>query len=138
MNALPCRRTTALVCALGLSYLALPAFADIPPPNTAGCQSKSAGATCKTDGDASGSCVTQTCTKLDYAHWDKDASSSPPTRSYDCLKCELSTASTPTSGSGTTNSSGGSSCSAGPVGSALGALGLLGAVALLVRRRTAR
>ncbi len=134
MKTLQLRRTVAWAAALALTGLAAVAQADIPPPNTAGCQSKSAGAACKTDGDASGSCVTQTCSKLDYAHWDKDASSSPPSRNYDCLKCELSTATTPTtSGSTTTTSS--SSCHAGPVGSAAAAIGLAGAVALILRRR---
>lgn len=80
-------RTLALtVAALCLS--ASPAFADVAPPNTYGCQGKAAGDVCKDDMGKDATCKADTCTGLDYANWDQDVRSSPPTKTYDCLKCE--------------------------------------------------
>ena len=66
-----------------------PARADVAPPETADCQGKAAGAACVYLGN--GTCQNQTCSKLDYANWDRDASSSPPSASYSCLKCMAGT-----------------------------------------------
>jgi hypothetical protein len=62
--------------------IAAPARADLIPPDVYQCQGKVAGARCDT-----GACRPSRCTKLDYAHWDRDASSSPPVVEYDCLRC---------------------------------------------------
>lgn len=43
------------------------AWADLPAPNTAGCAGLSAGAPCKTDKGAAGSCVTTMVTRPDYS-----------------------------------------------------------------------
>jgi hypothetical protein len=67
------------------TLLATPARADVAPPETEPCQGKTTGDACVYNG--SGTCQTQTCSKLDYAHWDRDASSSPPSATYACLKC---------------------------------------------------
>ena len=64
-----------LVAAVPL--LGFPARADIAPPETQPCLSKQAGDAC-TYNNASGTCLAQTCSKLDYANWDQDASSAPP------------------------------------------------------------
>ena len=61
------------------------ARADVAPPETQPCQGKAAGDACVYNGD--GSCQNQTCSKADYAHWDRDASSGPPSMTYSCLKC---------------------------------------------------
>jgi hypothetical protein len=80
-------RTLALtVAALCLSVS--PAFADVAPPNTYGCQGKAAGDVCKDDMGKDATCKADICTGLDYANWDQDVRSSPPTKTYDCLKCE--------------------------------------------------
>ena len=63
-------------------FVATPAVADVVPPEVRDCNNLSAGDTC-----ATGKCQLDTCSKLDYAHWDHDASASPPTVTYSCLKC---------------------------------------------------
>src|SRR3954452_20838817 len=76
-----------------LLVLAAPARADLPPPDTEGCRMASAGDTCDLDGQSSdggtkaGTCRKATCSRIDYAHWDHDASAVPPTMEYECLKC---------------------------------------------------
>lgn len=58
------------------------AEADEISESVAACQGKSPGDKCK-----GGACVKKTCTRIDYAHWNRDASASPPTREYDCTEC---------------------------------------------------
>ena len=62
-----------------------PARADVAPPDTSACAALSAGAACVYNG--TGTCQNSTCSKLDYANWDRDASASPPSMNYACLKC---------------------------------------------------
>ena len=72
------------------------AVADVLPPEVADCQSYSldAGNPCtlgKSTGSSSskpGICVISTCSRLDYANWDRDASpGGPPSTTYACLMC---------------------------------------------------
>lgn len=70
---------TALCCLAGT------ARADVPPPETQPCSGKQVGAACTYNG--AGTCQESTCSRLDYAHWDRDASSSPPSMNYACVKC---------------------------------------------------
>ncbi|MBK9261765.1 MAG: hypothetical protein IPM54_18435 [Polyangiaceae bacterium] len=116
------------------------AFADVPPPDTYGCNMKAAGDACEKDDGSAGTCVTSTCTKLDYSD-----GSPPGTIEYDCLICTTSASSSSGSGSSTSSSSGGSSedeggCSVrnGGMAGAVGAWTLGAAVLLLSRRVRAR
>jgi len=59
--------------------------ADVPPPNSEGCQNASKGARCRTDEGRSGVCETQTCSRLDYSN--VDDAGTPGTSNYDCLIC---------------------------------------------------
>jgi hypothetical protein len=82
-----------------LALMGLPggAQADVPPPDTWACRDVNEGAACDPDdqrplagadaGSKRGTCRKATCSKLDYASWNKDASASPPTLMYECLKC---------------------------------------------------
>lgn len=103
-----------------------PARADVAPPETQPCVGKSAGDACVYNGN--GTCQAQTCNKLDYANWDRDASSSPPSTTYVCVKCIVgtttgtmtatNTATNTNSDGGTPPSNGDSSCSIGRQGAA--------------------
>jgi hypothetical protein len=80
------RTTLRLAVLLSLTFpLAATARADVLPPEVGACQSKQAGEPCTYNG--SGTCQNQTCSRLDYSRWDRDASSGPPTTSYACLMC---------------------------------------------------
>jgi hypothetical protein len=81
--------TLSLVCIATL-FAAARARADVPPPETEPCAAKAAGAECTYLGP--GVCQEGTCSKPDYSKWDRDASSSPPTTTYPCLKCVIGTA----------------------------------------------
>jgi hypothetical protein len=70
------------------------AHADVIPPEVGACQNKQVGDACTNNG--TGVCQAQTCTRLDYANWNRDASSGPPSMSYACNKC-VATTSTGTS-----------------------------------------
>lgn len=83
-----------------LAFIALlaaapPARADVPPPETWACQNQNEGAACDLDerpgvdggGPKRGTCRKSTCSRLDYANWNRDASATPPTMMYECLKC---------------------------------------------------
>lgn len=61
------------------------ARADVAPPETSPCVGKQVGDSCTYNG--AGVCQSSTCSKLDYLNWDRDASSSPPTTTYACVKC---------------------------------------------------
>jgi len=78
-----------LLCSFVLSSLLLvgAARADVAPPNLEPCVGKAIGALCLTDTAVPGTCQDTTCQRLDYAHWDRDASSSPPSASYPCVLC---------------------------------------------------
>jgi hypothetical protein len=82
----------------------LSAQADVIPEDVGACNAKEAGAACSYNGN--GTCQTATCYRLDYAHWDHDASTSPPSASYACLKCVTGTA-TQTGTSTNTSADGG-------------------------------
>lgn len=98
-----------------LTVVAFTALADVPPPNTADCQSKSAGVACKKDDGAAGVCVTAKCSRNDYS-----GGVPPKTVTYDCLQCGDAPEEPKKS-----------SCAAVPGGS----LAALGLVLLAARRR---
>jgi len=119
-----------LPAALALLVLAVaaPAFADVPPPNTAQCSSLKEGDACKDDNSKDGACTKSTCSKLDYSH------GTPPTSvDYACLVCTAG-ASTTTSSSSSSSSGGGGCSMSGGAGAPSALLALL-ALPLLRRRR---
>jgi hypothetical protein len=93
-----------------VGFVALPARADMAPPENEPCLGKAAGAAC-TYGSA-GTCQSQTCTKLDYAGWNHDASAGPPSTSYACVQCVTGTSTSTNTGTNT-NTDGGDSPSNG-------------------------
>ena len=66
-----------------LLALCIVARSDVPPPNTEGCEDKSAGDACKTDAEEDGGCVQRTCTRLDYSQ-----GTPPSSVEYACLQCD--------------------------------------------------
>jgi hypothetical protein len=62
------------------------ASADAVPPDVMVCDRQPVGAACFSDGVA-GECAASRCTRLDYASWDRDASMTPPSVEYDCIRC---------------------------------------------------
>lgn len=76
---------------------ASPAMADVIPPEETACEGRAAGDSCSPPSD--GVCREATCTRLDYESWDRDASASPPSVSYDCLRCTSEMAADAGSGS---------------------------------------
>jgi MYXO-CTERM domain-containing protein len=62
------------------------ASADVIPMDVTACDMHTVGAACM-DSEGSGICTMDTCHRLDYAHWDHDASASPPSMAYDCVRC---------------------------------------------------
>lgn len=112
------------------------AWADVPPPNSSGCNGQQASSSCKTDDGRSGVCQSDTCSRLDYSH------GTPPTSvEYDCLRCVVQSSGTPDAGtSGASQDPQGtpgkkSGCAAMP-GAPLG-LGALVAGVLARRRKRA-
>ena len=119
----------------------------------------SAGDPCDLDGQPSdggmkaGTCRKATCSRLDYAHWDRDASAAPPTMEYECLKCvvggDAGTDAAAATGGAATGGSGGaatggapaksdSGCNVSGQGAAFGPWllgGAFAAVVLFARRR---
>ena len=81
---------------LVLVALAIPsvARADLPPGDacdgnaTVGSPCRNANASVPGQGEP-GTCQKSTCSHSDYGHWDRDASSSPPTEAYQCLLCKV-------------------------------------------------
>lgn len=59
------------------------AWADVAPPNLAGCNGKSAGAACDRDDGTKGTCATGTCSRNDYS-----GGIPPKSVSYECLLCD--------------------------------------------------
>jgi hypothetical protein len=68
------------------SLLTSLAFADAIAPDEGACPSKTAGVACKI-GSKNGTCVNATCTRLDYANWDRDATAGPPSKQEPCVLC---------------------------------------------------
>lgn len=102
-------RRLVLVSVLASSLVVAPTvLADVTPPDVTACQGKSIGAAC-TEGSSSGACTAGKCSKLDYSGWDRDASSSPPTIQYDCVKCVAGA--TPDAGAQTSSGGDGGGCS---------------------------
>ncbi len=60
------------------------AFADVVPQDVYACNRLTVGSPCD---NGSGVCQESTCSRLDYSKWDRDASASPPSTSYSCVKC---------------------------------------------------
>lgn len=81
------RIALSIVALVTMSCVASEASADVIPPAESSCQGRAAGDACTLDG-MGGSCVASTCSRLDYAGWDRDAMPSPPSVEYDCLVCE--------------------------------------------------
>lgn len=97
------------------------AWADVPPPDLAGCQGKAPGAACQRDDGSAGTCAKATCTRNDY-------SEGPPPKSveYECVRCEAGAAVAAPPAEAPKKSG---SCAAVP------GLSLLGLGAWLARRR---
>lgn len=68
-----------------LLLAALPALADVAPPNEDGCEGLSAGDVCVDDAGDKATCATRTCTRLDYSNTDSGV---PTTVEYECLLCD--------------------------------------------------
>jgi hypothetical protein len=122
------------LASLLLLLLAVPARADLPPPDTEGCRMASAGDPCDLDGQPSdggmkvGVCRKATCSRIDYGHWDRDASAAPPTMEYECLRCVVGTdagtdAASATGGAGGTSPGTGGAATGGSGGAATGGSG---------------
>lgn len=73
------------------ALFSLPAFADVITPEDAACRNKSPGDVCDESLTHSGICRKSTCSRIDYRHWDRDASASPPSLTYDCVVCDTRT-----------------------------------------------
>lgn len=116
-----------------------PARADVIPPQQSACEGKEVGARCEDpeEGVARGTCRASTCSRLDYAHWDRDASSTPPSMSYDCVLCTSGAADAGAPDAGGSSDKGGGGCAVGPsnAGARLAALLFAAAFGVLVSRR---
>lgn len=62
------------------------AFADAISPDEGACPGLKAGVACKV-GAKNGTCVDATCTRNDYANWDRDATPGPPSKQEPCVVC---------------------------------------------------
>jgi hypothetical protein len=129
-------RTSILLLGFLASFaIAVPARADIPPPNSQGCDMKAAGDDCMKDDETAGTCVTEKCTKLDYSD------GSPPTSvEYDCVLCNgpaaaTSSSSSASSGGGDEPADGGGCSVRSRAAASAASAWALGAAVLLVARR---
>ncbi len=122
------RKLTLTLCLFASLAVASPAFADVPPPDTSGCNMKVAGDACQKDDMSAGSCEAKTCSKLDYS-----MGTPPTTVEYSCLTCTSSSSS-----GGDSDDEGGCSVRRGGVAGAMSAWVLGAAVLLLSRRARAR
>ncbi len=70
--------------------------ADVVPPDAYACNRNAApgvfdaskiGTACELGDGSKGACQKDTCQGIDYASWDRDASPTPPSKTFDCLKC---------------------------------------------------
>jgi MYXO-CTERM domain-containing protein len=97
---------------LGLTALAAPALADVPPPNS--CLSSEVGQSCTTDGGVQGLCTQETCNKVNPADGG--------TISYTCYLCEGASGT-----GGAAGASAGGSAGATATGGSAGAMATGGA-----------
>lgn len=107
------------------------ARADVVPPNVSVCGGLSLGNPCKTVEGAAGTCQNSTCYQKDMEHWDRDASSYPPSIPIACLECAATSS---TTNDDSKDSSGCSVSGAREIAPWLLA-GVLAAVVTLLRRR---
>lgn len=129
------------------------ARADAVPPAAYACDSNAApghfdasklGTSCQVGSSgATGTCQKDTCTGIDYGAWDRDASATPPSKSFDCLSCVAGDAGTSSGGSSSgTSSDSGCKASGAPAGGAgpwlLAALVPLAILGARGRRRSRR
>ena len=77
--------TSLAILSTAVLLFALPARADLVPPEVPPCNGKQVGDACTYNG--SGTCRNQTCSRLDYTNFNLDASSGPTTVTYTCLEC---------------------------------------------------
>ncbi len=105
-----------LTLVTALFLISSAAMADVIPPEESACDGKSPGDACTPP--SGGTCVASTCSRLDYEHWDRDASATPPSVSYDCVRCSTSgPVDAGSSGTDAGTSDGGGGCSASGAGS---------------------
>jgi MYXO-CTERM domain-containing protein len=78
------RRAVEAILGCALCFAASGARADVVPPDVTSCDGQKAGDLCN---GAEGVCQNAECSRLDYAHWDRDATASPPSITYACVKC---------------------------------------------------
>jgi uncharacterized protein (TIGR03382 family) len=77
---------------LGLALLLHPpALADVPPPDTEGCDAKAEADPCRTDAGVDGACRKSTCSRLDYSK-----GTPPGSVSYECMVCTPAAGAAPT------------------------------------------
>lgn len=83
------RRNQAVAMGMLLAAMAVGsgARADVVPPDVEACNGRAAGAACTVMGGAAGACRNDTCSRIDYAGWNRDASATPPTMQYPCVRC---------------------------------------------------
>ncbi len=117
------------------------ASADVPPPGFDECRAHDAGTSCILAGVA-GTCRATSCSRIDYAGWNRDASATPPTITYACTLCQTGPTSDAGNDASTATSPPASSggCSVAEVERAVGPWALAAlplALALLSRRRKA-
>lgn len=80
-----CRRSLVFVAASAGLLFAGAARADLPPPEDVEvCSTSKVGDACEAEGK-SGTCVTHSCSRLDYS-----GGVPPQSVSYDCLRCDTS------------------------------------------------
>lgn len=79
---LPGRKYWFVAASMFAAMLAAPLRADVPPPEEFECRGVALGAAC-----SEGTCQNGTCRRTNYAGWNRDASSTPPTTSYACVLC---------------------------------------------------
>lgn len=112
-------------CAGALVVMPRTVRADVVPPDAYACDRNAApgffdasktGTACEVSG-SKGACQKSTCQGIDYASWDRDASPTPPSKTFDCLKCvadaQPSTSSSGDGGATSPASSDDSGCSVG-------------------------
>jgi MYXO-CTERM domain-containing protein len=116
-------RLAFVVALLSLGIAPSLAHADVVPPAEDACRVggagyRAVGTACSVTGTA-GVCRDSTCSRLDYASWNRDASASPPSVDYACVTC---VAESPAAADKST-------CAVGTAGRAQG--GVFGAFAVL-------
>lgn len=100
----PMNKLTLSSFVIAIFLAQTPARADLAPPETEPCAGKAAGTACNYNG--AGVCREETCTKLDYANWNRDASAGPPSTSYACMTCVTGSQSSTSTATNTTTATG--------------------------------